>query len=122
MAARHLGEEVGRRRRDDDQVGLARQADMADLVLVVEIEQIGEHPVVAERGDRQRRHELLRRARHHRAHRHAVLAQAAHEVEALVGGNAAADDEQDAVLSHVKHCRTRSSKALSLAHLAGARG
>ena len=39
-AVRHLGEEVGRRRRDDDEVGLARQADVADLVLVVEVEEV----------------------------------------------------------------------------------
>ena len=41
MAARHLGHEVGGGRRNDDEVGLAREADMADLGLVVAIEQVG---------------------------------------------------------------------------------
>ena len=58
MAAGHLGEQVGGGRRDDDQVGLARQADVADLALVVEIEQVGEHAIAGQRADRQRRDEL----------------------------------------------------------------
>ena len=63
MAAGHLGQQVGGGRRDHDQIGLARQADVADLALVVEIEQLGEDAVVGERADRQRRDELLRRLR-----------------------------------------------------------
>ena len=56
---------------------------------------------VGQRADRQRRHELRRGARHHGAHRGAVLAQAADQVEALVGGDAAADEKQDTLLFHV---------------------
>ena len=96
MAAGHLGEQVGGGRRHHDQIGLARQADVADLALVVEVEQVGEHALVAERADRQRRDELLRRPGHHRAHGDAALAQAADQLEALVGGDAAADDQHDA--------------------------
>ena len=58
MAAGHLGQQIGRGRRDDDQVGLARQPDVADLALVVEIEQVGEDAVAGQRADRQRRDEL----------------------------------------------------------------
>ena len=94
MTAGHLGEQVGGGRRDHDQVGFARQADVADLALVVEVEQLGEHALVAERADRQRRDELLRRPGHDRAHGNAALAQPADQVEALVGGDAAADDQQ----------------------------
>ena len=68
MAAGHLGQQVGGGGRHHDQVGLARQADVADLALVVEVEQLGEHALVAERAHRQRRDELLRRPGHDRAH------------------------------------------------------
>ena len=59
MPAGHLGHEVGGGRGDDDQIGIAGQADVADLALVVEAEEVGEHPLVGQRADRQRRHELL---------------------------------------------------------------
>ena len=49
MAAGHLGQQVGGGRRHHDQVGLARQPDVADLALVVEIEQVGEDALVGER-------------------------------------------------------------------------
>ena len=35
MPARHLGHEVGGRRRDDEQVGVAGEPDMADIRLVL---------------------------------------------------------------------------------------
>ena len=53
---------------------------------------------------RERRDELLRGARHYRAHLRAALLQAANQVEALVGSDAAADDEQDAF---VRECHGR---------------
>ena len=96
-------------------VGLARQADVADLALVVEIEQLGEHAVAGERADRQRRDELLRRPGHDRAHGDPALAQAADQLQALVGGDAAADDEHDALGAgwlHVKHGRRQAHAAL----------
>ena len=40
---RHLRHQVGGRGRDDDEVAFARQPDMADIVLVVAVEQFGEH-------------------------------------------------------------------------------
>ena len=39
---------------------------------------------------------------HDRAHRRAPLLQAADEIEALIGGDAAADDEQDALVLHFR--------------------
>ena len=96
VAARHLRQQVGGGRRHHDQVGLARQADVADLALVVEIEQLGEDAVAGQRADRQRRDELLRRPGQDRAHADGGLAQAADQLQALVGGNAAADDQHDA--------------------------
>ena len=39
--ARHLGEQIGRRRAHHHQIGLAAQLDMAHLGLVLEVEQVG---------------------------------------------------------------------------------
>ena len=116
MTARHLGEQVGSGRRHHDQIGLARQADVADLALVVEIEQLGEDAIVAERADRERRDELLRRPGHHHAHGDAALAQPPDQVEALVGGDAAADDQQHPMAGG--DCFTGSSPSRSDAALA----
>ena len=84
VAVRHPGNEVGGRRRDHDQVGLARQPDMADIVLVLPVEEFGEDLAAGERADRERRHEFLRRRRHHRAHIGAALAQPPDQVERFV--------------------------------------
>ena len=104
MAAGHLGDEVCGGRRHHDQVGLARQADVADLALVVEIEQLGEDALVGERADRKRSDELLRGPGHHGAHGDAALAQATDQIEALVGGDAAADDQNDAPCGYCFAC------------------
>ncbi len=97
---RHLGEEVGGRRRHDDQIGFARKADMPDLGLVLQVEQIGEGFFLGEHRERKRRDEFGAGACQDRAHRRAPLLQAAHELEALIGGDAAADDQQDALALH----------------------
>ena len=99
--------QVGGGRRDDDQVGLARQADMADIVLVLAVEQVGEDMVGRQRADRQRRDEFLRGGRHDTAHGGAALAQAADQVERLVGRDAAADDQQDALARQCARCVAR---------------
>ena len=62
VAVRHLGHQVGGRGRDDDEIGVAREADMADVELGCRIEQVGEGALARERADRQRRDELLRGA------------------------------------------------------------
>src|SRR5690606_39607051 len=80
------------------QVGLARQADMADIVLVLTVEQVGEDVGGGQRAYGERGDEFLRRLRHHAADHGPALAQAADQVEALVGRDAAADDEQDALV------------------------
>ena len=91
------GHQVGGGRRDDDEVGLAGQADMADILLVLAVEQVGEDVVGGQRADRQRRDEVLRGLGHDGADGGAALAQPADQVERLVGGDAAADDQEDAL-------------------------
>ena len=97
MAVGELRHEVGCSRRDDKQVSLARQPDMTDIVLVMAIEQFGEDMVGRQRTDRQRRDKLPGGGGHDDTNRSATLAQAPDQVERLVGGDAAADDEQDAL-------------------------
>ena len=97
VAVGELGHQVGGGWCDDDQIGLARQADMADIMLVLAVEEVGENVVGGKRADRKRRDELPRGGCHDAADRSAPLAQAADQVERLVGGDAAADDEQDAL-------------------------
>ena len=89
-AVRHLAHEIGGRRRDHDQVGLARQPDMTDIVLVLAVEQLGEHLAAGQRADRERRDEFLRRRGHDCAHARAALAEPPDQVERLVRGDAAA--------------------------------
>ncbi len=101
VATRHLGHQVRGGGGDDDQIRFTAQANMSDLTLVVEIEQIREDAIVRQRTDGQRRDERLRRLRHHHAHGDLALAQAANEVEALVGGDAAADDEKYPLVQQV---------------------
>ena len=96
MAARHLCHEVGGRRRDDDEVGVAGEANMADVELALRVEQVGVGALAAERAGRERRDEVLRRAGENAAHPRAAVLQPPDEVERLVGGDAAADDEEDA--------------------------
>ena len=93
---RHAGEQIGGGGRDDDQIGLARQADMPHLALVGERPQIAIGLVLAEGGDRERRDELLRRRGQDAAHRRPALAQPADEVKALIGRDATGNDQKNA--------------------------
>ena len=96
VAGRHPRHQVGGGRRHHDGVGVARELDMADIRLALPVEQIGMGPLPGERGRRQRRDEFLGGFGQQRAHLRPALAQAPDQVERLVGGDAAADDEQDA--------------------------
>jgi hypothetical protein len=96
MAARHLRQQIGRRRRDDNEIGVARQTNVADIELAVRIEQVGENALAAQRAGGERRDEMLRGGGEDTAHLGAAVLQAADQVERFVGGDAAADDEQHA--------------------------
>ena len=98
MAAGHLRHQIRRRRRDDDEIGVARQPNMADVEFALRIEQIGVGALAAQRAGRQRRDEMLRGRGEDAAHVRAAVLQPADEIERLIGGDAAADDEQDARL------------------------
>ena len=63
LAGRHLRHEIGGRRRDDHEVGRARQLDMPHLGLVGQAEEIVMNLAAATGRHRQRRHELRARPR-----------------------------------------------------------
>ena len=96
MATRHFGDQIGGRRRNNNQIGVARQPDMPDVELALRIEQIDIRLFAGERADRERRYEMLRGSRHDAADHNAAILQTANEIERLVGGYPAADDQEDA--------------------------
>ena len=95
MATGHFRHEIGGRRRDDDEIGVARQADMADVELALRIEQIGIGALAAQRAGGKRGDEALRGGGENAAHLGAAILQAPDQVERFVGRDAAADDEQN---------------------------
>ena len=89
-------QEIGGRRRDHHEIGVAGQFDMPHLRFIGEREEILMHLRARQRRQRQGRHELRAGLRQHRTDRGTAFAQATHEVERLVGCNATADDQEDA--------------------------
>ena len=98
-----LRQEIGGRRRDDQKVGVARQFDVTHLGFVGQREEIVVDLVARETRDGERRHEFGGRLGHGGAHMGAAFAQTADQVEHLVGGDAAADDEKDALAGERAH-------------------
>ena len=95
-----LGEEVCGGGGDHHEVRVPRQLDMPHAGLGGQREQLLMNLLAAKARQRQGRDELRTRLRQHHAHAHPALAQAAHEVEALVGRDAAAHDQEDALARH----------------------
>ena len=96
VAASHFRQQVGSGGRNNDQIGIARQPDMADIEFALCIEQIRVDAFPGQRAGGQRGHEMLRGLREHAAHAQAAILQTADEIERLIGRDAAADDEKDA--------------------------
>ena len=95
-----LGHQICGGGADDDQIGRARELDMAHLGFFIEVEQFGIGLVAGERGDGKRRDEFLSGLGHDAAARNAATAKFADQLEALIGRDAAADDEENAFLFH----------------------
>ena len=93
----HAGEDIGGRRRDHDQVGLARKADVPDVVLVLPVEESVNTllPVIAPTASGVTN--CFRRRGQDRVHIGAALAQPPDQVERFVEGDPAGDDEEDAL-------------------------
>ena len=111
---RHLGDQIGGRRRDHDQIRLARQADVAHLGLVGQGEQIAEHPFAGQARDRERGDEPGARRRQDAADANTPIAQPADQLEALVGRDAAGNDQQNTLAVHRFQRSTNRPQRLSL--------
>ena len=106
MPPRHLRHQIGGGGRDDQQIGGAGKLDMPHLRLVGQIEKVLIDLLSGQRGNRQGRHELGRRAGHHAGNAIAPLPRAADQLKALIGGDAAADYQKDAFgLTHSRPVR-----------------
>ena len=92
---RHSGENVRARRRDHDQVGGARQLDMADRGFVREAEQFVADRLPAKGRRRKRGNELLSRRGHDDAHRRAAVSQPPDQLQRLVGRYSSTDDQEN---------------------------
>ncbi len=93
QAVGQLGDQVGRGRRDHQQLVLLGHGDVLDGAL--DGEQIGEHLAAGERGEGQRPDELLRGRGHDGLHLVALLHQQARQLGGLIGRDAAADAQDD---------------------------
>ena len=99
VAMRHFRHQVRGRGRHHDQVALARQADMAGVEFALGIEQVGVNALMRQRACRQRCDELLRRLCQYAADGEMAFLEPPDQVQRLVGGDAAADDQGDARLA-----------------------
>ena len=68
---------------------------MADVEFALRIEQVGIGAFAGKRGDGKRRDEVLRGRSEDTARLRAAVLQPADQIERLIGGNAAADDQKD---------------------------
>ena len=89
------GEEIGGRRRHDEQVGGAREREVAVGRLRGGIEQVHQHGRAGERLERERLDEARGGRRHRDADRASALHDEPRELARLVGGDPAADPEDD---------------------------
>ena len=99
-AGGHLGHQVRRGGADDYQIGRTAELDMADLRLVLQIPQRGVDLTAGKRGKAHRRDELRAAFRQHARDLRPALADETDKLARLVGGDAAADDQQDTRRNH----------------------
>src|SRR5439155_11461573 len=88
-----LGEEVGRRGRDDDRVGALGERHVLDGVLALRIEEVRQHRPAGERAEGERAHELARVLGEAHGDGGAEPGQLAQEVDGLVRGDRPGDAE-----------------------------
>ena len=106
------GEKIGARRRDEYEIGPAREFDMSHRRLGFEIQQIHQHAVSRQRLHRQRRNEFLRRARHDHAHLGPGPREQAGQFGALVRGDSTGNAQQNALVGQGRHIRARLPRGL----------
>ena len=97
----HLRQDVGRGRRHHDKIGTARKLYVSHLAFIGQREQVGIDLAFAQRLQRQRRDELCARLGQHTAYPAATPAQQTDQLQRLVRGDAARDDQQHALTQKV---------------------
>ncbi len=113
QAMRHLGQQIGGGGRHHHQIGVARQIDMRHAVIVVGREQILGHGLAGQGGEGQGGDEALGRRGQQAAHRSAAVAEPADQIETLIGGDAAGDDQQNP-LAGQRHRATPKVRKISV--------
>ena len=94
-AGRHARQNVGGRRRDHDQVALTGQADVSHLAFIGQRQQLLVHLLARQRSNREGGYELRPRLGQDATDARTPLFHAPDQLQRLVGGDAARDDEQD---------------------------
>ena len=94
-SASELADDVGRRRRHQQQVHLGGQSDVIDVGIDAGRELIGRDAPLRDRLERQGADEPLRVGGHHRRHVVSPLLETARHFDRLVGADAAADSQCD---------------------------
>ena len=101
MPCANFAEDVGSRRRDQQQIDALRDGDMFDRAFdvgrrgILRAKHFGDDFLPGERGEGERRDEFLGRARHHHLHVELFLLQAAHELRGFVSRHSAGDAQCD---------------------------
>ena len=96
-AARHLADDVGRRRGDQEEIRALGQRDMLDLPGVRAHKRVRCHRMTGERLKRQRRHKLACVLRHHHKHVNALLLQQTQNLACLICSDAPGHAEDNAL-------------------------
>ena len=95
VAARHFRQQIGRRRRHHDEIGITRQTNVADVEFTLRIEQVGVSGLAGQRAGGEWRDEVLRGSGENAAHLGAAVLQPPDQIERFISGNAAADNKED---------------------------
>ncbi len=93
QAMGHLGDQIGRRRRHHQEIGLAAGLDVTHPEIVGQREQILEHRLFGQRRQSQGRHELGAAFGQHAPHQNAPLPQTTDQIEAFIGRDTPGDDQ-----------------------------
>ena len=93
----HLGQEVGRGRGNEDQVGFTREVDVRHVVGDAAVPLVGIDRAARERLEGHWRHEVRGAFGHHHLYVGAGLAKQTYQLRGLVGRDAAGDAEYDAL-------------------------
>jgi hypothetical protein len=115
-AVRHLREEVGGGRRDEDQILIPRERNVPHAVGHARVPHVRVHGMAGQGLHGRRRDEAAGRFGHGDVHFHIAFSETPDELCALVGRNAAGYAEQDFFSRRISHVALFASRAASVNH------